>query len=45
MLERLIMETEHEEIKIAGHGRLNRRVTFDRRIEVPSQAFFFFKKK
>ena len=25
--------------------RLNRRVTFDRRIEVPSPSFFFFDKK
>ena len=35
------MGTEHEELSTL-QVRLNRRVTFDRRIEVPSPIFFFF---
>ena len=47
--------SEHEEINTAGQTkpypfrrllrRLNRRVTFHRRIEVPSPVFFFFNEK
>ena len=35
--------TEHEEINAAGQTQ-NRRVSFDRCIEVPSPSFFFFLK-
>ena len=42
-----VCRVEHEEINTQYQlqVRLNRRVTFDCRIEVPSPSFFFFNKK